>query len=354
MNEPGHIYILVNPSIVGRVKIGKTTRDPDLRAKELSQATGVATPFYVAFSIEVDDCHTAEEYVYAVLDWNGFKRTPNREFFEIPLRKAIEVLMTAETALKEQQIVQGSEETTGVSGAEDDNEESVEPIQERHPGRDVFEVAIATYYGYGDTIRDEEEAIRLLHQAKALNFPAAYSSLAEYYAFTQIEDPGGFGRALAILKEGAQKGHGRCYIKMAWLFRNICGKEDRENAAKCWKRYFQSQTFLLDDDEKWTGPGCDDVIGCDGLDSLFDSGFPRMWHAQNYLDWVADGSISADPEVREILRPLRDEIIAQIKRSIPYHSRKLMNGTANEKQAAREGIVRDTKRVEFAEKFLAR
>lgn len=50
MIEPGHIYILVNPSMEGLVKIGKTTRDPESRARELSQATGVPTPFYVAFS----------------------------------------------------------------------------------------------------------------------------------------------------------------------------------------------------------------------------------------------------------------------------------------------------------------
>jgi hypothetical protein len=60
MSDSGHIYVLINPSIPGLVKIGKTTRDPESRAKELSQATGVATPFYVAFSIEVADCHAIQ------------------------------------------------------------------------------------------------------------------------------------------------------------------------------------------------------------------------------------------------------------------------------------------------------
>jgi hypothetical protein len=99
MNEPGHIYILVNPSMEGLVKIGKTTRDPESRAREVSQATGVPTPFYVAFSILVADCHSAEEYVYAILEHNGFKRSPNREFFQMPLRTAIEVLLVAEKEL---------------------------------------------------------------------------------------------------------------------------------------------------------------------------------------------------------------------------------------------------------------
>ena len=34
MKEPGFIYILVNPSMDGFVKIGKTTREPEARAKD--------------------------------------------------------------------------------------------------------------------------------------------------------------------------------------------------------------------------------------------------------------------------------------------------------------------------------
>ena len=93
MKEPGYIYVMVNPSMEGLVKIGKTTREPEFRAKELSQATGVATPFYVAFNIFVSDCHSAEEYVHAVLEHKGFRNTTNREFFQMPLSQAIEVLM---------------------------------------------------------------------------------------------------------------------------------------------------------------------------------------------------------------------------------------------------------------------
>jgi hypothetical protein len=73
MEEPGYIYIMINPSMEGLVKIGKTTREPEFRAKELSQATGVATPFYVAFSIFVVDCHSAEEFVHAILEHKGFR-----------------------------------------------------------------------------------------------------------------------------------------------------------------------------------------------------------------------------------------------------------------------------------------
>src|ERR1035438_4398195 len=145
MTEPGHIYILINPSIEGLVKIGKTTRDPESRAKELSQATGVATLFYVAFNIFVSDCHSAEEFIHAVLEHKGFRNTANREFFQMPLKQAIEVLMLAEQELQKtagEGAPQGPRDSDKVTPEADEAEE-VEA--EMHPGREVFDQAIKIY-----------------------------------------------------------------------------------------------------------------------------------------------------------------------------------------------------------------
>jgi len=49
MTTPGYIYALVNASMPGLVKVGRTSRDPKDRAAELSGATGVATPFLVVY-----------------------------------------------------------------------------------------------------------------------------------------------------------------------------------------------------------------------------------------------------------------------------------------------------------------
>ena len=46
--EPGWVYVLVNSSMPGIAKVGRTTRAPRDRAAELSGVTGVATPFIVA------------------------------------------------------------------------------------------------------------------------------------------------------------------------------------------------------------------------------------------------------------------------------------------------------------------
>ncbi|PIY04238.1 MAG: hypothetical protein COZ20_06175 [Gallionellales bacterium CG_4_10_14_3_um_filter_54_96] len=49
MGSSGYVYVLLNQSLPGCVKIGKTTRDTATRAAELSSATGVPTPFMVAY-----------------------------------------------------------------------------------------------------------------------------------------------------------------------------------------------------------------------------------------------------------------------------------------------------------------
>ena len=40
-------YVLVNESMPGLVKIGKTTQSVEKRMKELSSPTGIASPFYL-------------------------------------------------------------------------------------------------------------------------------------------------------------------------------------------------------------------------------------------------------------------------------------------------------------------
>ena len=63
----GYIYALINPSLKGLVKVGKTSRNPEARAIELSSATGVPTPFIVGYEILVDDCDAAESFVHELL-----------------------------------------------------------------------------------------------------------------------------------------------------------------------------------------------------------------------------------------------------------------------------------------------
>ncbi len=91
LGQAGHVYILTNAAFRARcVKIGKTTRDPETRANELSNHTGIPVAFNVAYSIETSDCHTLEKIVHAHLAKKRINQ--RREFFEIEVNEAIAVL----------------------------------------------------------------------------------------------------------------------------------------------------------------------------------------------------------------------------------------------------------------------
>lgn len=84
----GYVYILINASLQqDMLKIGKTTRNPAERAKELSIATGVPSEYYVAYEEYVPDCDEAEKMVHDKL--SIFRVSDNREFFKLNLKDAI-------------------------------------------------------------------------------------------------------------------------------------------------------------------------------------------------------------------------------------------------------------------------
>ena len=87
----GYVYILVNRSMPGLIKIGRTKRDCSKRAREL-QSTGVPTPFDVAFEIYADDHEAIETKLLNEL--SEFRVSGNREFFNYPIPRAIKILIS--------------------------------------------------------------------------------------------------------------------------------------------------------------------------------------------------------------------------------------------------------------------
>jgi len=75
----GYVYCLTNEAIPKLVKIGKTARDPQIRAKEISASTGVPTPFVVAWAKKVPDMDKAESALHTSLA--EYRLTRRREFF---------------------------------------------------------------------------------------------------------------------------------------------------------------------------------------------------------------------------------------------------------------------------------
>ncbi|EPJ2794641.1 GIY-YIG nuclease family protein [Vibrio parahaemolyticus] len=99
--NPGYVYILINESMPGLLKIGKTRRDSRLRARELYK-TGVPTPYHVAFELFCDDYNHTENAVHDEL--SDFRVNNNREFFRYPLDKAIKLVQNFSTNTSEDDI----------------------------------------------------------------------------------------------------------------------------------------------------------------------------------------------------------------------------------------------------------
>lgn len=80
-SDPGYIYIMRSPlHEKGVFKIGLTTRSAEIRANELSSATGVPGRIYVINQWHVSDCKTIETKIHNQLA--EYRVDPRREFFQ--------------------------------------------------------------------------------------------------------------------------------------------------------------------------------------------------------------------------------------------------------------------------------
>lgn len=84
MGAIGYIYILTNEHMPHLVKIGRTLRDPEARALEISSATGVPTPYRVFWAALVDDHERVELFLHRKL----VKYRVGKEFFQLQAEEA--------------------------------------------------------------------------------------------------------------------------------------------------------------------------------------------------------------------------------------------------------------------------
>lgn len=89
--RPGYVYCLANPAMPGKVKIGFTTREVDVRLRQLD-TTGVAEPFEVAGTWLSPDPRGDERRVHEAL--SRFRVRETREFFAIHDRRAVRMIDT--------------------------------------------------------------------------------------------------------------------------------------------------------------------------------------------------------------------------------------------------------------------
>lgn len=247
MGSSGYVYVLINQSFPGCMKIGKTTRDTDKRAAELSSATGVPTPFIIAYEAYFDDCDHAETYIHTLLEVKGVRLAKNREFFTLSASEAIKAVIQTQSKLDSPAPSQQSPTVdvplpdSNLYGDQTLNELSAienEPDQSE-PWEQVLSEAYDYHFGSDDSLQDKSKAIKLYKMAAKLGSEEAHVQLGELYA-----DAGDYAKGLDWLKSGADKGFLTCWLELAQVFggKNLYFDDSltsTENAIKCYRRFFE-------------------------------------------------------------------------------------------------------------------
>ena len=206
------IYVLVNSSIPGMVKVGRTARQPAERAAELSQATGVATPFVLAFEQQFADGVQAEELIHAELDRLGLRVAANREFFRGSPADIVRVVLNVASLCGDTKAV-----TTAPTALE------LLATGDRH------------LFGTGDALQDYSEAMRCYRLAAARGSLVALERLGSIFLRLGGTSRAERRRAMQCLKEGARRGNYYCYCEMTWVY---AAEGHLQNFSKAWDLFF--------------------------------------------------------------------------------------------------------------------
>ena len=231
MSNKGYIYVLINPSLKGMVKIGKTTRDSEERAKELSNSTGVPTPFTVAYEVFVEDCTKAEEYIHTKLEESGYKVNKNREFFNIPLKKVIPLMLELEKVIN----------------SEDDikSQNFAEIMDFSCKGKYYKDKALKYLRGIDNYPQDDLKAFEYLKKSVELDHIYSYDLLAYMYSSGKGCEKD-YTKSLEYYQKSINSGLKDCYYSLTYLLLEI---NQLELAFKCRKIFKQSDGFkILSDD----------------------------------------------------------------------------------------------------------
>lgn len=190
------------------VKIGKTHRNPDERAEELSRATGVATPFDVVYYECFEDCDKTEKLIHQLLQDKGLRLSNNREFFEynqkFNIKKIIDLVGKLDGKIEEDELLEYNN---------NDDEDDIADLDSYVDS--LIDEAYNYTNGENGCLIDYDRAEELLLKAISIgNSERAYERLIDFY-LVKLNDT---VKAVSICRTGIDKGHKYLYFKLSWLF----------------------------------------------------------------------------------------------------------------------------------------
>ena len=162
------IYILINESMPGYVKIGRTNDNLEQRVRDLSASTSVPLPFTVFYACRVKDAIFVEHQLHDAFDNN--RVNPKREFFQIAPERVVAALKLAE--------VENITPKNDLIETKEDKEAHKEALERR--GRFNFEMAGIPLGAEIYFSRDENKKAKVidLHSAKSIEFNGEITSLS--------------------------------------------------------------------------------------------------------------------------------------------------------------------------------
>lgn len=233
MSETGYVYALINPSLEGMVKIGKTQKEPDIRAKELSSASGVPTSFVVAYKIYVNDCSSVEKLIHEYLEDKGYRISENREFFNAPLEQVIDAMLTAASSSS------GSNDDFELNSSEYLDNENVDYSEE------LLAEGIEYLNGDGNKLQDSKKAFSYIKKAANFGNPLAYWWLSTM-TITGDGCKQNIDDAIEYAMKGVDKGSIECCALLGKIYSEtglVFGYQHIQNAIKCWNMFFNDDSF---------------------------------------------------------------------------------------------------------------
>lgn len=234
-NSRGFVYVMINASYTGLVKIGKTTKDPDERAKELSSATGVATPFIVVYKRQFNNCHVAEKVIHNILEEQGYRVNSSREFFSIDITEAINLIMT----------IPNEDNNYFINNCVEDNSLN------DNLADTFYDKATDYYYGTEDVFEDIDLALEYFEKSASLGKAEAYLKIGDIW-----RTRGNMRQAINSYKKGVDNDCLLCYGKLGEIFNNEdSGFYNKRNAELAYKKFFEyvnnSNGLHVDIDFAW-------------------------------------------------------------------------------------------------------
>lgn len=239
--NPGYVYVMINQYMPGIVKIGKTTDAPEKRAKDLSSATGVPTPFLLAYYIKVDDCDRFEKQIHQILEKNRVNE--NREFFQISSTEAINTIIQSAKSESDLSIPQNTISNLSISPMCQEYIKLGNDYLKGENGKFQDETAAILYYKKAARLKSVEACYQLGMIIRK-KFCRDRVSMSPQRLKKEKEDSAKYFRKALSFNDDIET-EGRI---LAGLFRLYMYGNDRHNMNICFKKVLQrGDGYAIDD-----------------------------------------------------------------------------------------------------------